>query len=148
MVQIEFDRLIVSEQYGACGPGDVVRCDEDFARHCVITLGAARYVHPAHAPKQSVPETKQSAVLTSRTIDMSTLPTPTHNPTPMPPPMPSPGQQPAQRPSDPPPTMPTPSPTQQPIIQPSPMPSQTMRQSREDEHGHKTRTKRYAAGRY
>jgi len=48
MVRIRFKRLVISPQYGNCGPGDVVSCGESFARHCVEDLRAAEYL-PAPA---------------------------------------------------------------------------------------------------
>lgn len=44
MVRIRFSRLVISPQYGNCGPGDVVSCGESFARHCVEDLRAAEYL--------------------------------------------------------------------------------------------------------
>lgn len=46
MVVVRFKRAVYSERYDACGPGDLLRCDEAFARHVVHDLGAAEYVQP------------------------------------------------------------------------------------------------------
>lgn len=44
MRQVKFSRLVMSPVYGNCGPGDVVRCDDLFARHVVEELDCAVYV--------------------------------------------------------------------------------------------------------
>ena len=44
MVVVRFKRAVFSEQYDACAPGDILRCDEAFARHVVHNLAAAEYV--------------------------------------------------------------------------------------------------------
>lgn len=47
MVVVRFKRTVFSARYGSCGPGDLLRCDEAFARHVVSDLTAAEYVEPA-----------------------------------------------------------------------------------------------------
>lgn len=51
MVKIRFKRLVISPRYGSCGPGDVVRCDEAFAAHCVKDLNSAEYIFSAPLEK-------------------------------------------------------------------------------------------------
>ena len=59
MVRIKFLNLIVSPVYGNCAPGDIVACDEAFARHCVEDLRCASYLAPPAAPP---PEPSQAPV--------------------------------------------------------------------------------------
>jgi hypothetical protein len=44
---IRFDTIVFSPQYGAFAAGDVLRCGEGFAAHCVANLKAAHYVDAA-----------------------------------------------------------------------------------------------------
>ncbi len=50
MRRVKFHRLVMSPVYGDCGPGDLLRCDDTFARHVVDDLGAAIYVDAVEVP--------------------------------------------------------------------------------------------------
>lgn len=50
MVRIRFTNLVVSPTYGNCAPGDIVRCGEAFARHCVEDLRSAEYLDKPKVP--------------------------------------------------------------------------------------------------
>jgi len=57
MVRIKFLNLVISPVYGNCAPGDIVACDEAFARHCVVDLRCASYLSsPVAPPPSSEPE--------------------------------------------------------------------------------------------
>ncbi len=47
MRAIRFDTVVYSPQYGAFASGDVLRCGDAFATHCVANLKAAKYVDGA-----------------------------------------------------------------------------------------------------
>jgi hypothetical protein len=47
---IRFDTVVYSPQYGAFAAGDLLRCGEAFATHCVANLKAAKYVDAALSP--------------------------------------------------------------------------------------------------
>lgn len=71
MVRIKFTNLVISPRYGNCAPGDIVSCDESFARHCVNDLGCAVYLDafPAPAVADEVPQAQVNGakpVLTRR----------------------------------------------------------------------------------
>jgi hypothetical protein len=55
MVRIKFVNLVISPVYGNCAPGDIVACDEAFARHCVEDLRCAAYLAAPAAPPPAPP---------------------------------------------------------------------------------------------
>lgn len=53
MTRIKFLNVVVSPVYGTCAPGDIVACDEAFARHCVEDLRCASYLAEKPSPEPS-----------------------------------------------------------------------------------------------
>jgi hypothetical protein len=60
MVRIKFVNLVISPVYGNCAPGDIVACDEAFARHCVEDLRCASYLVPVPSPPETHPAVEAS----------------------------------------------------------------------------------------
>jgi hypothetical protein len=55
MVVVRFKRVVFSHRYGSCAPGELLRCDEAFARHVVHDLAAAEYVEAPRLVAPPVP---------------------------------------------------------------------------------------------